>query len=520
VYAGPKEHLVAKGIRRREAVLVGLHRTDVVQVEREGADRKQMRYCRLHLAAHTTKTAPVFLPLAEDPVFRGVEGELRLTRVLDGRNGIMKKSIAAVQKEWVDRGMVIIKDGVLHAVPVGERTQRAPHTPSVAPRMAPTALARRVLQVETDNIDPAAVPVLQRALGAASQAENEAVDLQRENKRLRLEIAALQEEASHRIAPLSYDVLTTGELSDVCRKFGALPAGALKALVETCVAVGMEEAWEESVRADPNCAVQQILQFGFKNAVALTLVRMVLGMKAEVLGWAFGVSRKSVGTIFKITLIVVNYAMSKTVARAPNVTQMDEDQLDAFKEQVLSYVMLTADASNITTQKTQNPVGDKHSFSDYYGRNCAKFELITGIDGLPVFTTPAFGGNASEEAMLRDSDFSKWYKEFELLCVDADGKHFTPTMMADKGTMIGPLMKELGGGYLTPSRVANGFVTSQEVLSNEIIAKARGHVERAIMLVKRCKILTSGALTHSLLPMIDEILYFAVFIIHFYPKTK
>jgi hypothetical protein len=64
VYAGPKEHLVAKGIRRREAVLVGLHRTDVVQAEREGADRKQMRYCRLHLAADTTKAAPVFLPLA------------------------------------------------------------------------------------------------------------------------------------------------------------------------------------------------------------------------------------------------------------------------------------------------------------------------------------------------------------------------------------------------------------------------------------------------------------------------
>mgnify|MGYP000615303862 FL=1 len=45
----------------------------------------------------------------------------------------------------------------------------------------------------------------------------------------------------------------------MCRKFGALPAGALEALVETCVAVGMEEAWKDCVRADTKCAVQQIL---------------------------------------------------------------------------------------------------------------------------------------------------------------------------------------------------------------------------------------------------------------------
>ena len=69
--------------------------------------------------------------------------------------------------------MVIIKDGVLHAVPVGERTQRAPHTPSVARQMAPTALVRRVLQVEKDTVEPAAVPVLQRALGVASQLHKE-----------------------------------------------------------------------------------------------------------------------------------------------------------------------------------------------------------------------------------------------------------------------------------------------------------------------------------------------------------
>jgi len=112
--------------------------------------------------------------------------------------------------------MVIIKDGVLHAVPVGERTQRAPHTPSVARRMAPTALARRVLQGGERYGRAcccASFAACSRRCITTSQAEEEAVDLQRENKRLRLENAALREEASHRIAPLSYEVLTSGKLN-------------------------------------------------------------------------------------------------------------------------------------------------------------------------------------------------------------------------------------------------------------------------------------------------------------------
>jgi len=78
--------------------------------------------------------------------------------------------------------------------------------------------------------------------------------------------------------------------------------------------------------------------------------------------------------------------------------------------------------------------------------------------------------------------------------------------LADKGTRIGPLARRLGGEYVVPASLKDGFVSLSDAEMNERIAQARVHVERCIGRVKQFKILT-GALSSRLIPKIDEILF-------------
>ena len=81
--------------------------------------------------------------------------------------------------------------------------------------------------------------------------------------------------------------------------------------------------------------------------------------------------------------------------------------------------------------------------------------------------------------------------------------------MADKGTRVRDLVKELHGQYICPSSLKDGLVMLVDAEKNEEIAQARVHVERAIGRVKRFRILT-GTLPHKPMPKIDDILFVCV----------
>ena len=111
--------------------------------------------------------------------------------------------------------------------------------------------------------------------------------------------------------------------------------------------------------------------------------------------------------------------------------------------------------------------------------------------------------------------FCDWFSKVMEGCVDEDGVKFKPGMLADKGTRIVKLMDELGAEYWTPSTLGEGAVlTYQEIVENEQISRARGHVERVIGHIKRFRIITAG-LPHRLVHLVDEIVYFCTFTTHF-----
>jgi hypothetical protein len=155
--------------------------------------------------------------------------------------------------------------------------------------------------------------------------------------------------------------------------------------------------------------------------------------------------------------------------------------------------------------------------------------------GAACWVSFSFGGRASEKEMLsyhETGDHTK-KEEYDLMvhtsfddyweaitdkCKDEDGVAFEPGMMGDKGTKIKELMQRLGAFYMAPSMLSDSFLTLQEVERNEIISKARGHVERAIGRIKRCKILTNGIPT-AMLPFVDDLVYFCTFLTLFLPQS-
>lgn len=257
----------------------------------------------------------------------------------------------------------------------------------------------------------------------------------------------------------------------------------------------------------------------FRNAVSFTLARIHLGIGSEVVGKMFGLTannpktlRSKVSFVFRRTLPIINKFFSKTVAQIPDLDQLDRDSHACFEDRDFANVMFILDASNIRHDRPSRPGPNKHTYSDYYGGNCSKFELVIGPDCLPLWVSYCFGARASEKSICVESNFEEFFAEFKKICVGGEGSAFPPDAMADKGTRMREIIEGLGAEYFCPSRGQEA--TYRDYLRNERIARARVHVERAIGSIKNCGILTNK-MPWNLVYMTDDILYAAVWMSHF-----
>ena len=148
--------------------------------------------------------------------------------------------------------------------------------------------------------------------------------------------------------------------------------------------------------------------------------------------------------------------------------------------------------------------------------------MISTLDGTPAWVSYTFGGRASERDIMCGSDWAKFFKE----CTEKwklkgkSGKAIPIICLMDKGTRMEKEVKKEGGKSLTPTQLKDNFVSLKDSARNEHVSKARGHVERAIGRVKRNRIL-AGAVHHSLLPLLDDIVFFCVFSTHLVaPKVE
>ena len=311
---------------------------------------------------------------------------------------------------------------------------------------------------------------------------------------------------------VGYKSLLEGELTKSCRAWTNLEPGGLECLVESMLATGMGEAYAEvaSTHAHHKNA---LLDLGMEDAVTLVMVKCALGVNNTILADLFGLrSHRVSGDAFKLTLFICCFWAEQTLAVVPDLAQLREDALPAFKNATFMNALLTFDATNTNINKPSNTQGRRETFSDYYAANCAKWEMVSTIDGTPAWVSYTFGGRASERDIMCGSDWKKFFHE----CTDKwelkgkKGERIPIVCLMDKGTRMEQEVKKEGGKSLTPTQLKDNFVSLKGSKRNEHVSKARGHVERAIGRVKRNRIL-EGAFSHAMLPLLDDILFFCVF---------
>jgi hypothetical protein len=511
VYTGSNEKLkVHKGKARLE-FYGRMCRKDVAGDASRQPRGSNWKVCKTHFSDVAGR---VWWPLHDDPVF---------TRRVDG---IRLDEVAAHSMFSTAREAATRKHGTRYS-------GAAARASTIGPSMSREARANGRSASKAGFLSPGATSCSGAADGskvsplqakAMADAVDEGALLIQDADALRRRVQKQEEVITllkkKQIAPLSFETLTTGVLHGHCKQYAVLSAKGAVAMVKAAEALGLDDAWAEAMEAECKIAslsVKKALNFGFRNAAMLVCAKCKLADSFEVLGYMFGIGPSEqplTGLIFKVTLQVLCTLLRVTVGRHPDMTQIDADTLPDFNHPMFSDVGATVDASNAATQTSHNPHGDKHSHSKYYGGNCGKYSVAISNDGLPMWLSFVYGGRGSESGIMGDSNFEEWYREFMAACVDADGVPFDPAVMADKGTKIADMMKRLKCGYITPSQLVDRDLTAQDLQENELIAKARGHVERAIGKAKRFRILVTP-MHHRLLPVIDDILYFCFFATHF-----
>jgi len=367
---------------QRQHTLRRLFREDINAEERTGTRvQGDLRYCTLH----ATDDGNGIRDVLDDPVFRGDVDGLRLAAVMEST------------------------------------TLRQKHKDLLAQQSAPTSASKRARKRKQDAVVEEALRIAgsNEAKSPTEQVvalAEKVVDMAENAERVAERIKQLEErEGSDAPQWLSYDSLVNGDTIR-CETFAVIGAERLKGLVAGMKATGKEVAWR-SILADRPGLRDKI---GFETAVALVFVKCGTGDPFEIVGWMFGLGKQSAqyaSLLFRPTLVGINLFFEEAVARVPDLEYLDKYAHSTMLNPDFDNVVLILDASNCPHDKPHTPHGEKHSWSEYYGQNCAKFDIGVGPDLMPLFCSFMFGGRASEEQIIVQSNFESWFAKLKQICI-------------------------------------------------------------------------------------------------------
>lgn len=133
-------------------------------------------------------------------------------------------------------------------------------------------------------------------------------------------------------------------------------------------------------------------------------------------------------------------------------------------------------------------------YSHYKGGSTIKFLIGIAPNGLIIFISKLYGGRASDAFITRDCGILKKLD-------------FSDAVMVDKGFLIEDDCDDFGIHLIRPPFLRQKkHLTKGEAVENELIAKARVHVERAIQRIKLYEIL-KYRMSWDLVGRADQILH-------------
>ena len=234
-------------------------------------------------------------------------------------------------------------------------------------------------------------------------------------------------------------------------------------------------------------------KLGLEQEFLMVMMRLRLGLLVEDLAFRFMVSPSTVSR----TLITWIKLMSKVLGEA-FVIFPSRDQIRAWMppsfRKFYPKARCIIDCAEIRCETPSSLEAQAQMYSNYKHACTIKYLVVISPVGLIVWLSPAYGGRASDNHIVRDSDFLRLLEPGD-------------QVMADRGFKIRTDLATVPAELCIPPRAVQGNqMTEQEVKETSRVANLRIYVEQAIQRMKVYRILTAGDFPVLLLPIVDDIL--------------
>ncbi|CAN8003064.1 unnamed protein product [Ixodes hexagonus] len=225
------------------------------------------------------------------------------------------------------------------------------------------------------------------------------------------------------------------------------------------------------------------------DAVLLTFMKLYHDVTFSLLAVLFGVHRTTVSSIFKESIVILANILEHAVFWPDK---------DAVVSCLTTYfwdykdTRMVLDCTEIEIERPEDLMSRLLTYSHYKRTYTAKVLVSETPGGLISYVSPAYGGKASDTFITKQSQL-----------LDRCIPH-VDSVMVDKGFLINELCREKNVRMIRPPFLMEKQLTAEEARSNQSIACARVHVERAIQRMKIYRILRNR-FDLDLVPYIDKI---------------
>ncbi|CAN7975733.1 unnamed protein product [Ixodes persulcatus] len=225
------------------------------------------------------------------------------------------------------------------------------------------------------------------------------------------------------------------------------------------------------------------------DAVLLTFMKLYHDVTFSLLAVLFGVHRTTVSNIFKESIVILASILEHAVFWP---------EKDAIVSCLTTYfweykdTRMVLDCTEIEIERPKDLMSRLLTYSHYKRTYTAKVLVSETPGGLISYVSPAYGGKASDTFITKQSQL-----------LDRCTPH-VDSVMVDKGFLINELCREKNVRMIRPPFLMEKQLTTEEARSNQSIACARVHVERAIQRMKIYRILRNR-FDLDLVPYIDKI---------------
>ncbi|KAM7298112.1 hypothetical protein ISCGN_018738 [Ixodes scapularis] len=227
-----------------------------------------------------------------------------------------------------------------------------------------------------------------------------------------------------------------------------------------------------------------------EDAVLLTMMKLYHNMTFSLLGVLFGIHRTTASNIFKASVPILAAVLRHAIfwPEKEAVLQSLTKYFNKYRD-----CRMVLDCTEIPLQRPKNMESQLLTYSHYKGTHTAKVLVCETPGGLISYVSPAYCGRSSDTHITKESGLLE-------KCLP-----FIDSVMVDKGFLIDELCSEHKVKLIRPPFLRKKEQLSmQDAKSNQNIAAARVHVERAIQRMKLFRILRDNFST-DLLPQFDDI---------------